>query len=103
VPTPAPALIVVATPGIGSSTTEASSARSPSTTSAPVSASRRAGSEPAPRVIARTVNGPSGSARIARAKPPPLLHELERSDSETGFVTICCGGGLGTGTILQRV
>jgi acetyl-CoA acetyltransferase family protein len=32
-----------------------------------------------------------------------LLHELERSDSETGLVTMCCGGGLGTGTIIQRV
>jgi acetyl-CoA acyltransferase len=32
-----------------------------------------------------------------------LLHELERSDSETGLVTMCCGGGLGTGTIVQRV
>ena len=32
-----------------------------------------------------------------------LLHELERSDAETGLVTMCCGGGLGTGTIIQRV
>ena len=32
-----------------------------------------------------------------------LLHELERSDSEVGLVTMCCGGGLGTGTMLQRV
>ena len=32
-----------------------------------------------------------------------LLHELERSDKETGFVTMCCGGGLGTGTLIQRV
>jgi acetyl-CoA acetyltransferase family protein len=32
-----------------------------------------------------------------------LLHELERSDKETGLVTMCCGGGLGTGTIVQRV
>jgi len=32
-----------------------------------------------------------------------LLHELERSDKETGLVTMCCGGGLGTGTLLQRV
>jgi acetyl-CoA acyltransferase len=31
-----------------------------------------------------------------------LLHELERSDKETGLVTMCCGGGLGTGTIIQR-
>jgi acetyl-CoA acetyltransferase family protein len=32
-----------------------------------------------------------------------LLHELERSDQETGLVTMCCGGGLGTGTLIQRV
>jgi acetyl-CoA acetyltransferase family protein len=32
-----------------------------------------------------------------------ILHELERSDSELGLVTMCCGGGLGTGTILKRV
>jgi acetyl-CoA acyltransferase len=32
-----------------------------------------------------------------------LLHELERSDQELGLVTMCCGGGLGTGTIIQRV
>jgi acetyl-CoA acetyltransferase family protein len=32
-----------------------------------------------------------------------LLHELERSDKETGLVTMCCGGGLGTGTIIQRL
>src|SRR6266496_2155705 len=32
-----------------------------------------------------------------------LLHELERSDKVTGLVTMCCGGGLGTGTLIQRV
>jgi acetyl-CoA acyltransferase len=32
-----------------------------------------------------------------------LVHELERSDKEVGLVTMCCGGGLGTGTLLQRV
>jgi acetyl-CoA acyltransferase len=32
-----------------------------------------------------------------------LLHEMERSDKETGFVTMCCGGGLGTGTLIQRI
>jgi len=32
-----------------------------------------------------------------------LLHELERSDKEVGLVTMCCGGGLGTGTIIERV
>src|SRR3954447_24569400 len=32
-----------------------------------------------------------------------LLHEMERSDKEVGLVTMCCGGGLGTGTLLERV
>src|SRR5436190_18396564 len=32
-----------------------------------------------------------------------ILHELERSDGELGLVTMCCGGGLGTGTILERL
>jgi acetyl-CoA acyltransferase len=32
-----------------------------------------------------------------------LLHELERADKELGLVTMCCGGGLGTGTLIQRV
>jgi acetyl-CoA acyltransferase len=32
-----------------------------------------------------------------------LLHELERSDREIGLVTMCCGGGLGTGTLIERV
>jgi acetyl-CoA C-acetyltransferase len=31
------------------------------------------------------------------------LHELERADGEHALVTMCCGGGLGTGTLLQRV
>ncbi len=31
------------------------------------------------------------------------LHELERIDGRYGLVTMCCGGGLGTGTILERV
>jgi acetyl-CoA acetyltransferase family protein len=32
-----------------------------------------------------------------------LLHELERSDRELGLVTMCCGGGLGTATLIERV
>ncbi len=31
------------------------------------------------------------------------LHELERTDSTFGLITMCCGGGLGTGTIIERV
>jgi acetyl-CoA acetyltransferase family protein len=32
-----------------------------------------------------------------------LLHELEDDDGELGLVTMCCGGGLGTGTLIQRI
>ena len=32
-----------------------------------------------------------------------LIHELEDDDGELGLVTMCCGGGLGTATLLQRV
>jgi acetyl-CoA acyltransferase len=31
-----------------------------------------------------------------------LLHELERRDARTGLETMCCGGGLGTATIIVR-
>jgi len=32
-----------------------------------------------------------------------LVHELERSGARYGLQTMCCGGGLGTGTILERI
>jgi len=32
-----------------------------------------------------------------------LLAEMERRDLEIGLVTMCCGGGLGTATLIQRV
>ncbi|MGB0120384.1 MAG: thiolase family protein [Solirubrobacterales bacterium] len=32
-----------------------------------------------------------------------LLHEMERDDREIGLLTMCCGGGIGTGTLLQRI
>jgi acetyl-CoA C-acetyltransferase len=31
------------------------------------------------------------------------LHELERAGARYGLVTMCCGGGLGTGTIIERL
>ena len=31
------------------------------------------------------------------------LHELERSGARYGLVTMCCGGGLGTGTVIERL
>jgi acetyl-CoA acyltransferase len=42
--------------------------------------------------------GSTGARLIAT-----LLHELERSDGEIGLVTMCCGGGLGTATLIERV
>jgi len=42
--------------------------------------------------------GGTGAVLLTKA-----LHELERADKETALVTMCCGGGLGTGTIIQRV
>jgi acetyl-CoA C-acetyltransferase len=31
------------------------------------------------------------------------LNELERTDGRYGLVSMCCGGGLGTGTIIERI
>jgi acetyl-CoA C-acetyltransferase len=31
------------------------------------------------------------------------LNELERSNGRYGLVSMCCGGGLGTGTIIERI
>ena len=42
--------------------------------------------------------GSTGSRLITTA-----LHELERTDGELAFVTMCCGGSLGTASILQRI
>ncbi|HXW59853.1 MAG TPA: steroid 3-ketoacyl-CoA thiolase, partial [Solirubrobacteraceae bacterium] len=32
-----------------------------------------------------------------------LLHELERSDTELGLVTMCTAGGTGPATLIQRI
>ncbi|WP_370617766.1 acetyl-CoA C-acyltransferase [Mumia sp. Pv 4-285] len=32
-----------------------------------------------------------------------LLDELERTDRETGLVTMCTGGGMGTATVIERI
>jgi len=32
-----------------------------------------------------------------------LLHELERTGGDRGLVTMCCGGGLGTATLIERL
>jgi acetyl-CoA acyltransferase len=31
-----------------------------------------------------------------------MLHELERRDARYGLQAMCCGGGLGTGTLIDR-
>jgi acetyl-CoA C-acetyltransferase len=31
------------------------------------------------------------------------LHQLERTDATNALITMCCGGGLGTGTIIERL
>jgi acetyl-CoA acetyltransferase family protein len=54
-----------------------------------------------PRGGAMALGHPLGStgARLITT----LLHTLEDEDKEIGLVTMCCGGGLGTGTLIQRV
>ncbi len=42
--------------------------------------------------------GSTGSRLITTA-----LHELERSDKELALVSMCCGGSLGTASLLQRI
>ncbi|QKV96000.1 thiolase family protein [Streptomyces sp. NA02950] len=32
-----------------------------------------------------------------------LLHEMEDLDAELGFLTMCCAGGLATGTLIERI
>jgi acetyl-CoA C-acetyltransferase len=41
--------------------------------------------------------GGTGSILMTKA-----LHELERTDTNVGIITMCCGGGLGTGTLIER-
>ncbi|MGB1630494.1 MAG: steroid 3-ketoacyl-CoA thiolase [Acidimicrobiales bacterium] len=42
--------------------------------------------------------GGTGTILLTKA-----VHELQRSDGEYGIVSMCCGGGLGTGTLIKRV
>ncbi|HEX2577763.1 MAG TPA: steroid 3-ketoacyl-CoA thiolase [Aquihabitans sp.] len=42
--------------------------------------------------------GGTGAVLLTKA-----LHELERTDGRYGLVSMCCGGGLGTGTIIERI
>jgi acetyl-CoA acetyltransferase len=41
--------------------------------------------------------GASGTRLMAT-----LLHELERRDARYGLQSMCCAGGLGTGTLIDR-
>jgi acetyl-CoA acyltransferase len=54
-----------------------------------------------PRGGAMALGHPLGStgARLLTT----LLHELEDEDKEFGLVTMCCGGGIGTATLIQRL
>jgi acetyl-CoA C-acetyltransferase len=31
------------------------------------------------------------------------VHKLHRTDGEYGLMAMCCGGGLGTGTLIQKI
>ncbi|MCU1498912.1 MAG: putative acetyl-CoA acyltransferase [Acidimicrobiales bacterium] len=42
--------------------------------------------------------GATGAVLVTKA-----LNELERTGGRYGLVTMCCGGGLGTGTIIERL
>jgi acetyl-CoA C-acetyltransferase len=42
--------------------------------------------------------GGTGAILLTKA-----LYELERTEQQYGLVTMCCGGGLGTGTIIERL
>ncbi len=42
--------------------------------------------------------GGTGAILITKA-----LHELERTGGRYGLISMCCGGGLGTGTIIERL
>ncbi|MGI8938116.1 MAG: hypothetical protein ACR2JF_07880 [Iamia sp.] len=38
-----------------------------------------------------------------KALDTKALHELERTGGRYGLVSMCCGGGLGTGTLIERL
>jgi acetyl-CoA C-acetyltransferase len=42
--------------------------------------------------------GATGAFLVTKA-----LYELERTNGRYGLITMCCGGGLGTGTIIERM
>jgi acetyl-CoA C-acetyltransferase len=42
--------------------------------------------------------GATGCGLVTKA-----VNELERSGGKRAIITMCCGGGLGTGTLIERV
>ena len=42
--------------------------------------------------------GATGCGLVTKA-----LHELERSNRQKAIITMCCGGGLATGTLIERM
>ncbi len=61
--------------------------------------------------VDRDIINPNGGA-IALGHPlggtgaflmTKAVHELERADKQTALITMCCGGGIGTGTLIERI
>jgi acetyl-CoA C-acetyltransferase len=61
--------------------------------------------------VPRDIINPNGGA-IALGHPlggtgaflmTKAVHELERADKQTALISMCCGGGLGTGTLIERI
>ena len=61
--------------------------------------------------VPREIINPNGGA-IALGHPlggtgaflmTKAVHELERANKQTALITMCCGGGLGTGTLIERI
>jgi acetyl-CoA C-acetyltransferase len=42
--------------------------------------------------------GATGCGLVTKA-----LYELERTNARRAIITMCCGGGLGTGTLIEHV
>lgn len=42
--------------------------------------------------------GATGAFLLTKA-----VHELQRTDTTTALISMCCGGGLGTGTLIERL
>jgi len=42
--------------------------------------------------------GGTGTVLLTKA-----VHELQRTGGNRAIITMCCGGGLGTGTLIERI